>query len=457
MNTQNPAMAESPAPASVNIPKPTWWRMMPWGLILAITIAMIALVVAVYPRVYQPTGIVSPIVHGDYQVTELAARVEIALRSTEGILSIIQFIGAIVTVVGVLAAVVGLRNYFDLQTKLGTQIAAIDSKMGALDTLRQQTDDELVEIRALRIEVSNRIEELNLQVRAAGEYTAKLAQAQAFTQLAQQQLSMGNVENAQKTLLEALKLDERNFVVLYFLGDVCLRLRKPDDGTAYLERAFALYQDFPQARLTYAYAQRILGDRATNANLQAQYYGEALKVFSTLAQDKSHYTLLDASGESAFGAYASLLRQMGNIDAAIEWYGIAHEATPQNSYPLLNLAILSFLKQQPEDAKKHAKKCHKLAKRRVEANQWDYWACFDLTMSALILDELPAIQVDLLKNALDVVPDGLIDPIIKLRGGLERLEQGLRACGRPTDSVTVALTRVNEEYKQRMPSVSPLS
>ena len=96
----------------------------------------------------------------------------------------------------------------------------------------------------------------------------------------------------------------------------------------------------------------------------------------------------DLNGESLNAVLGGLYKRLNRTDEAIEAYKAAELVTPQNSYPIVNLATLYYLSGDPEQAKQYYERSVTISARKLEVNPFDYWTRFDLSAAQLVLGNL---------------------------------------------------------------------
>ena len=241
---------------------------------------------------------------------------------------------------------------------------------------------------------------------------------------------MGNLPEALETLKQAHNADPESALVRYFLGDIMVRQGDLDEGIGHLQAARERLTNFYDVDVAYAYALRMQGDRYGTIEERDIYYAQAKAIFLQVAQERPR--LQDISGESAFGALAGLYRREGNLREAIRWYERAREATPQNSYPINNLALCYFALGDAEKARQYFEQSLAMARSRQTLVPMDYYSRFDVITARLGLhcldpqtDPYPDdLMHDDFHDTLELVNAMGIStrPLHTFRTGLERLD-----------------------------------
>ena len=104
-----------------------------------------------------------------------------------------------------------------------------------------------------------------------------------------------------------------------------------------------------------------------------------------LAQDPA---VRDINGKSFHAVLGGLYKRLNRMDEALEAYKAAELVTPQNSYPIVNLASLYYLRGNLEQAKQYYERSAAISSRMLDDNPFDYWTRFDLSAAQLILGNL---------------------------------------------------------------------
>ncbi|MBE2268829.1 MAG: hypothetical protein IAE80_11405 [Anaerolinea sp.] len=322
---------------------------------------------------------------------------------------------------------VATTEYKTLLGEAAKQNESLERGMGILKT-------QLEEAQELRKHVDRQLE---LATRAL-----------SLSHLGTRQIDLGNMQVARNLFLEALRLDPDNEVFNYFVGDLYLRDGRIDEGKEHLERSIN-GGSFPAAKATYAYALRLCGDRERIRSIRADYYQRAEKAFLEVSAIDSH--LLDISGESAFGALAGLYRREGRIAEAIEWYEHARSITPQNSYPVNNLAILHYRYTGQEGTDRvrgleYFRESRRKALYLLKITE-SYWNYFDLITAEAVLSQVSAEQA---KVFLDIKER--IDRMFELQppdNDLRKLIRGLNDLANAPNPAPM-LQQVIAEVERRM-------
>lgn len=204
--------------------------------------------------------------------------------------------------------------------------------------------------------------------------------------LAEQQVRAHNHASALNILHDALKDEPDNYAVNYLLGYLYSLRREYDRAIQHLEKSLAHEDGFAPAIAALGLALRRKGDnlRADEARAERNaFWAQAeTRLLSALALD-SHLT--DAEGESYYGSLGGLYRRQGRYEDAIEAYRQAMTVTPTSSYPLINLASLSWHEDKLDEARLYFQRVHDAARLKLDMNPLDNWARADYAQALVAL------------------------------------------------------------------------
>ncbi|MCC6615038.1 MAG: hypothetical protein IT320_16290 [Anaerolineae bacterium] len=290
-----------------------------------------------------------------------------AFASLNTILTWTQALGIAVAVVAGIVTLVGFADNREEKQRLNAD--------------HERLATELKEARELYGKVST----LVTQLEPLPQRSAQAIQALSLAQVAQQQIQLKNLTEAVLRLEAAHRLDPENAVILYFLGDVCVRSGQKLKGLDYLKQVMSTEDPFPSAKASYAYALRLIGDDYYEQGDEEQgkkYYQEAEKLYRHLYIDNPE--LLDIFGESVYGALGGLYRRWGDVDNALLYYERALKTTPRSSYLLNNIAALEFCRNRPVGEERF-KDALSYANEKLRIDNTDYWSIFDRTTAQIAL------------------------------------------------------------------------
>ena len=223
--------------------------------------------------------------------------------------------------------------------------------------------------------------------RAESDHKTLLAiRALSLLQLGERQLEARNIQSALRTYQDAYALDPNNPATNYFLGYLYTENRQIEKGIEHLKRALAQNEQYPPAEAALGNALRLQADKLTDPVEKERRYAESEQMFlHALAQDPA---MRDINGESFHAVLGGLYKKLNQMDKAIEAYKEAELVTPQNSYPIVNLATLYYLRGDLEQAKGYYERSAAISSRKLDENPFDFWARFDLIAAQLVLGNL---------------------------------------------------------------------
>ncbi len=235
--------------------------------------------------------------------------------------------------------------------------------------------------------VGQNVQAASNDARAQSDHETLLAiRALSLLQLGERQLEARNIQSALRTYQEAYALDPDNPATNYFLGYLYAENRQIEKGIEHLKHALTQNEQYPPAEAALAYALRLQADQITDPMEKKLRYSESEQMFlRALSQDPA---MRDINGESFHAALGALYKRQERTDEAIEAYKEAELATPQNSYPIVNLATLYYLSGDLEQAKQYYERSAAISSRMLDVNPFDYWARFDLSAAQLVLGNL---------------------------------------------------------------------
>jgi tetratricopeptide (TPR) repeat protein len=277
--------------------------------------------------------------------------------------------------------------------------------------------------------------------RAESDHQTLLAiRALSLLQLGEQQLEARNIKSALRTYQDAYALDPNNSAINYYLGYLYTENRQIEKGIEHLKRALTQNEQYPPAEAALSFALRLQADKMADSEEKTTRYMESEKMLlQALEQDPAMH---DINGESFHAHLGGLYKRLNQPDKAIEAYKSAEMVTPQNSYPVVNLATLYYLNGDLEKAKQYYERSIVISPRMLERNPFDYWTRFDLSTAQLVLGNIeqarqqfnlavPYVQgtgpletflhdLERLKNA-PTSPGGIEDLVDLVRNAIKRI------------------------------------
>ncbi len=357
-----------------------------------------------------------------------------ANRAVDMVNTILQFLQVAGLIIGVLLALIasaGIKTIFDYRTNLDK---ARDEMNNMRDLLKAEMDEAASTLKTFE----SRLEAELATVRAQGNQAIR---ALALFDMGKQQMEAKNMKAALKTFNESYKLDPDNRATNYFLGEIYIQQRELTKGIEHLGRA-KLGGEYPPADAALAVALRLRGDQETDPIERSRYYAQGEDLF--LHALKTDPALTDIYGESVYGSLGGLYRRQGRIEDAIRAYEQAERTTPNNSYPINNLAMLHAMNGATQAAQGYFMRAIAMSQRMLETNPTDYWARFDLVTAQMALGEadkaldqfrlaLPEIHtvgpLDTLMNGMNILrttpapPEGIERLISEIEAAIEKVKK----------------------------------
>ncbi len=290
-------------------------------------------------------------------------------RAVSSVNTMLSFIQGAAIIIGAVGAVTGILLATNAFSTIRGYSAELDKARSELEQMRVQLQTQADEMRS---QASNAVRALTL------------------LQLGEQQLEEKNMKSALRTYLEAYALDPANRATNYFLGHIYTQEGNLDKGIEHLEHALAEGGAYPPAEAALAYALRLKADQMADANQRRLGYAEAERLFLRALTDD--LAVRDINGESVYAVLGGLYKKQGRTQDAINAYQSAERVTPQNSYPVVNLAMLNFKEGNNEAAELYFKRSAVISERTLDGNPFDHWARFDLTIALLVLGRLDEAQ-----------------------------------------------------------------
>jgi tetratricopeptide (TPR) repeat protein len=138
--------------------------------------------------------------------------------------------------------------------------------------------------------------------------------------------------------------------------------------------------------------------------------------------------LVDADGESWWGALGGLYKRQDRFDEALKCYRRAAQTTPTSSYPAINQALLE-LKQGDDHYSDSFKRVAKLAQREINADPDNYWPYGDLVIAELVLNRVDD-AATCYEELLLLIPKKVTDVLPRVHDTLNDIADDLRARNR---------------------------
>lgn len=250
-------------------------------------------------------------------------------------------------------------------------------------------------------------------------HNAKI-QALTLSQVGQIQLDKRNWDAALRTFVEAYAYDPENWLINYYLGELYIIKRDLDQALAHLEKAQTDAHALPEVQAAIGFVWRLKGQASSQEAERAALFAKAEQCYKTALNLDP--TIKDLHGESYWAGLGALQRRLGRYRDAIDSYTRAEEVTPDNSYPIVNLAALLYHDGNLDKAKRYYQRTMRFAEDGLLRNPGDKWARADVITCSLIVQNAD-VATDLLNRMLregDVSDQPVIESFVS---GLNFLRQ----------------------------------
>lgn len=340
------------------------------------------------------------------ELVDAAAILQRAEDTQDSVDLLLSFLegASVILVVGLgAAAFFGFRQSNQLRQELEEELARVraenmqvrkdfDGRRHDLEDLidenrrfREQLEEyrpyfqQMSEIGQIRLELTEARSDLGKTINNVG----KLIQAD-------QEFRLRNYRVAYRFITEVLEDEPNNPLALYLAGWVEMQhiAGKTQDGVNHLERLLQLDSNWPSAIAAYGVALRRLSMEADGEGYDASMMTLAHSyLLKALSMDDD---LVDFNTESFWGPLGGLMRDMGKIDDAIDYYRRALRVTPGSSYPQGNLASLLLFKAREDttyeqEALNAFEHTIELATAELATKPNDHFLLMDLSMAHAVL------------------------------------------------------------------------
>jgi tetratricopeptide (TPR) repeat protein len=345
-------------------------------------------------------------------------------------IQVIAIIGGLAAALGgYFFAVRGLRTLNDYQVDL-------EAARGELNTMRGQLNEATNQALQVRrdLEADSARQLKQVQDQAADAYRAF-----SLIQIGEQQFAIGNTQAAQQMYEEAYQLNPHSQIVNYLLGELYVIARDLPRAVEYLKRAVDMAPNLAPTYAALGLARRLQADKLTEPLQRNLVYAEAEQLLLKAIQINPG--VRDAHKESAYSTLGGLYRRENRIDDALAAYSMAETITPNNSYPVVNLAQLHFLRGDVDKAKSYFSRALAISQRTLDNNPSDPWARFDVITAELALanNEAAFQQLDVTLKQMQA-----IGPLETLLGGFMMLKHAPQ----PPPQIDQAITLVEAAIEQ---------
>lgn len=282
----------------------------------------------------------------------------------------------------------------------------------------------------LKVELDNILENASQQANQISENRKNLQLSNTLQSVAQNQYATGDIAGALKLYERMLKIDPENLWALYMQGYILTKTMGLDDAEEALNKALQIDEKFYYALAARGFIYRRRGDIEEDEN---DNKAERDKFYVKAADDLNQALnavnkLVDADGESWWGALGGLHKRQDNIKEAIRCYRKAAAVTPLSSYPMINQAILE-LKAGETGYLASFKRVAELADREIQAKPEDYWPYGD-RMIALLVQGKAEEAGGCFEKLYQLIPKSVEDVLPRIWNTLNDIADDLRARNR---------------------------
>lgn len=348
---------------------------------------------------------------------QVLQRADAAVSSVELVLSFLEGASVLAALAIATATIYGFRQTNQVREELQKQVrdiqdreATVKAELAKINQIRPDLD----ELATIKEQFNDSTSDLKNTIGRVG----KLLQAD-------QEFRLGNHKIAYRFINEVLAEEDENPLALYLAGWIETQFidGQQDNGIQHLEKLLKIEQRWPSATAAYAVALRrkAMRERDKQAPPDTDLMNTARGYFyQALGSDND---LVDFNKESYWGPLGGLLRDVGEIDAAIFAYEQALRITPGSSYPAGNLASLKLLKARDnrslEEEALHAFQLTvTLAQAELAQKPNDYFLLMDMAMSYAILG--------MRDHHMYAESERNLQAVIDMRPGNEHLEVSMR-------------------------------
>jgi tetratricopeptide (TPR) repeat protein len=378
------------------------------------------------------------------EITDLVTRAEVAESRAFGYLGFFEAIGLSITVLGILAAIVGLVLGGGVRE---AQQRFLDSQQ-SMSRLEEANNKLNRDYQATINNLTQQIQDLSAELQSqVNDITKKSNIAQFYVVLARTQAALGDFDGAIDTYQRAKDLIPENPVPYYHIGYILTQRNRFEEADEILKQALSLDGKFANAKAALGFVSRRRWDRlksdieqgkeedsAENRKRLDDYAQKAKAQIEDALHDAP--SLVDDDGESWHGSLAGLYRRQKDLTAAAHHYKLATEITPQSSYPLLNFVLVQWEQNNTTDLLPQLKKVHDLVYSKIKKDKDTYWdrADFMNVQLALGINDEAIIS---LETFLQVLPVSARDVLPRVISATEFILSAVTFDGDERDKTTI--------------------
>jgi tetratricopeptide (TPR) repeat protein len=378
------------------------------------------------------------------EITDLVTRAETAESRAFGYLGFFEAIGLSITVLGILAAIVGLvlgggvreaqQRFLDSQQSM----SRLEEANNKLNRDYQATIDNL----------TKQIQDLSAGLQSqVNDITKKSNIAQFYVVLARTQAALGDFDGAIDTYERAKDLIPENPVPYYHIGYILTQRNRFDEANEILKEALNIDGKFANAKAALGFVSRRRWDRlksdieqgkeedsVENRKRLEDYAQKAKAQIEAALYDAP--SLVDDDGESWHGSLAGLYRRQKDLTAAAHHYKLATQITPQSSYPLLNFILVNWEQGNTANLLSQLNKVHDLVYSKIKKDKDTYWDRADFMNVQLALGINDEALVSL-ETFLQVLPVSAKDVLPRVISSSEFILDAVSFDGDKRDKTTI--------------------
>jgi tetratricopeptide (TPR) repeat protein len=351
-----------------------------------------------------------------HRVEVLREDAQDAVDSAQLVLSFLEGAGFLIALAAGLAAIYGFRSAREVRTELHQEKEemqqGIQNQIKRFEIIEQnfgqQQKESREDFRGMQRVLDNRREDLDRLPDRLAQVTELERELENIPNLfryllqAYHELQLRNHVSAYDAVMDALKIDPKNPIALYYAGWLELQYipGRIDEGMEHLHLAYQIDPDWPSAVAAYGVVLRRKAMSVTGAEREKLFNQAEGRLRSALGVSPM---LLDLNRESLWGPVAGIQqdRERGkppgerDYSNAIQTYELAASVTPGSSYPRGNLSALYMWRykcnpDQPEyeqQALDSFEETAKLAQAELALEPSDYYHVMDIAMSKTVLSQ----------------------------------------------------------------------
>jgi tetratricopeptide (TPR) repeat protein len=329
----------------------------------------------------------------------LLERAQDALGAVDLVLSFLEGASVIAGLGFGAATIYGIRNTEETREELRKEVERVEE-------IRKQIDQRIAELEGYRPYLEN-LRELRGELQESQQSMSQTIDNVSRVFQADQEFRLKNYDSAYKMAMQVLANDSDNRLALYIAGwlEVQYLRDQLDNGIDHLARAVELEGNWPAAKAAYGVGLRRKARKATGEERERLFLQAEGVIKEALSQSPR---LMDFEGESFWGPVGGILRELGQLDGAINAYENALEVTPSSSYPWGNLATLYLKRAKTTGNPEHQamaldafEKTVRTANGELVTQPDNYYLLMDIAQASTILGQRQPEQLAEAQHALE--------------------------------------------------------